>query len=391
VGIATQRDDLRRKFPGRPENVVNFFLGLAEQVRLLLAQLGVRRLDEIIGDAGRLRVRAGVRARLDASPLLAEALAAAGVADATAPAGAAPRGAAAGPDAARRPRRNVQRRNDRPEVPFDEDHLLPLLARVEAGEAVEAHFAINNTHRAVGARLAGAIAARWGDEGLPEGTVRLTFTGTAGQSFGAFLVPGMHLRLVGEANDYVGKGAAGGEIAITPPAPLLAESHRHVIAGNTVLYGATGGRLFAAGRVGERFAVRNSGATAVVEGCGDHGCEYMTGGVVVILGAVGRNFGAGMTGGEAFVYDDADSLPLRYNTQLVTITRPDDHDAERLRALVAAHYEATGSRRARMLLANWDAHRTRFWKVAPKGAAQPRERGASGPEVLPATRPASAP
>ncbi|MCL6552309.1 MAG: glutamate synthase large subunit [Firmicutes bacterium] len=358
VGIATQRADLRRKFPGKPENVVNFFLGLAEQVRLLLAQLGVRRLDEIIGDVSRLRVRADVRARLDVAPLLAQAA------------------AIVGDEPAPRPRRNVQRRNDRPEVPFDEVHLLPLLPRIEAGEPVEASFAIDNTHRTVGARLAGAIAARWGDEGLPEGTVRLAFAGTAGQSFGAFLVPGMHLRLVGEANDYVGKGMAGGEIALTPPAPLLAESHRHVIAGNTLLYGATGGRLFAAGRVGERFAVRNSGATAVVEGCGDHGCEYMTGGVVVILGEVGRNFGAGMTGGEAFVYDDAGTLPLRYNTQLVTITRPDDADAERLRALVTAHYQATGSRRARMLLANWDAHRTRFWKVAPKGT--PAWPGAAG-------------
>ncbi|MDR7555518.1 MAG: glutamate synthase large subunit [Armatimonadota bacterium] len=364
VGIATQRDDLRRKFPGKPENVVNFFLGLAEQVRALLAQLGVRRLDEIIGDVSRLRVRANARARLDVAPLLAQAAAIVGAQ----PGGAATTaGVPAGEPPAPRPRRNLQRRNDRPEVPFDEVHLLPLLPRIEAGEAVEASFAIDNTHRTVGARLAGAIAARWGDEGLPEGTVRLTFAGTAGQSFGAFLVPGMHLRLVGEANDYVGKGMAGGEIAITPPAPLLAESHRHVIAGNTLLYGATGGRLFAAGRVGERFAVRNSGATAVVEGCGDHGCEYMTGGVVVILGEVGRNFGAGMTGGEAFVYDDAGTLPLRYNTQLVTITRPDDADAERLHALVTAHYRATGSRRARMLLANWDAHRTRFWKVTPKG------------------------
>jgi glutamate synthase domain-containing protein 3 len=236
---------------------------------------------------------------------------------------------------------------------------------------VELHLPLRNIHRAVGARLAGAIAARVGDAGLPEGAVRLHFTGTAGQSFGAFLLPGLHLHLVGEANDYVGKSMAGGEIALAPPRPLLAESHRHVIAGNTLLYGATGGRFFAAGRVGERFAVRNSGAVAVVEGCGDHGCEYMTGGTVVVLGEVGRNFGAGMTGGLAYVYDETGTLPLRYNTQLVTITRPDADDGERLRALVAAHQRATGSRRARALLGNWEAHLMRFWKVAPRTAPTP--------------------
>ncbi|MGH2403484.1 MAG: glutamate synthase subunit alpha, partial [bacterium] len=167
----------------------------------------------------------------------------------------------------------------------------------------------------------------------------------------------------------VGKSMHGGEIVLTPPASLLDQSHRHVIAGNTLLYGATGGRFFAAGRVGERFAVRNSGAVAVVEGLGDHGCEYMTGGTVVVLGEVGRNFGAGMTGGEAFVYDDTGTLPHRYNTQLVTITRVDADDAARLRDLVIEHARATGSRRAAMLLGNWEAHLMTFWKVAPRAAS----------------------
>jgi glutamate synthase (ferredoxin) len=347
VGIATQREDLRRKFPGAPENVVNYLVGVAEGVRELLAVLGARRLDEIVGRADRLRPRPG--ARLDVGALL-EGL--------------------PGPDDPR-PRRCTVARNARPDEPYDEAHLMPLLPAIEAGRPVELHLPLRNIHRAVGARLAGAIAARVGDAGLPEGAVRLHFTGTAGQSFGAFLLPGLHLHLVGEANDYVGKSMAGGEIALAPPRPLLAESHRHVIAGNTLLYGATGGRFFAAGRVGERFAVRNSGAVAVVEGCGDHGCEYMTGGTVVVLGEVGRNFGAGMTGGLAYVYDETGTLPLRYNTQLVTITRPDADDGERLRALVAAHQRATGSRRARALLGNWEAHLMRFWKVAPRTAPTP--------------------
>ncbi|MDR7485326.1 MAG: glutamate synthase large subunit [Armatimonadota bacterium] len=365
VGIATQREDLRRKFPGTPENVINFLVGLAEQVRGLLADLGVRRLDEIIGRADRLRPRMPgrpgperperaasgerERPRLDVAALLASYP----------------------PPDDDRPRRCLAERNARPDEPYDETHLMPLLPAIEAGQPVELHLPLRNVHRAVASRLAGAIASRWGDAGLPEGSVRLHFTGAAGQSFGAFLLPGMHLRLVGEANDSVGKSMAGGEIVLAAPRPLLAESHRHVIAGNTLLYGATGGRFFAAGRVGERFAVRNSGAVAVVEGAGDHACEYMTGGVVVVLGEIGRNFGAGMTGGEAFVYDDAGTFPHRYNTQLVTITRLTPDDADRLRDLVAAHHRATGSRRARMLLGNWEAHTMKFWKVAPKAPDKP--------------------
>jgi glutamate synthase domain-containing protein 2/glutamate synthase domain-containing protein 1/glutamate synthase domain-containing protein 3 len=357
VGIATQREDLRRKFPGQPENVINYLIGLAEEVRVLLARLGVRRLEEIIGDCSRLRPRSDAsHERLDVSALLV------------------------GSDngrGAEMPRRASMARNDRPDRPFDDVHLMALLPAIEAGQPVEVTLPLRNTHRTVGARLAGAIAARWGDAGLPEGAVRLHFEGAAGQSFGAFLVPGMHLRLTGEANDYVGKSMHGGEIVLTPPPALLPESHRHVIAGNTLLYGATGGRFFAAGRVGERFAVRNSGAVAVVEGVGDHGCEYMTGGAVVVLGEPGRNFGAGMTGGEAFVYDETGAFPLRYNTQLVTITRPDAGEAERLRALVAAHAAATGSRRARLLLGNWEAHVMRFWRVAPRGPSRPAPAAAS--------------
>jgi len=347
VGIATQREDLRRKFPGRPENVANYLLGLAEQVRLTLAHLGVRRLDDVIGKVSRLRPRAGADARLD-------------VAGFVTPPNADP---ADGSTATR----NMAARNDRPGEPYDQTHLIPLLTDIQAGRRVDVRLEIRNTHRTVGAGLAGEIARRWGDAGLPDGTVRLHFSGSAGQSFGAFLLPGMHLHLVGEANDYVGKGMHGGEIALAPPAPLASDGYRHVIAGNTLLYGATGGKLFAAGRVGERFAVRNSGAVAVIEGCGDHGCEYMTGGTVVALGETGRNFGAGMTGGEAFVYDDSGTFPHRYNTQLITITRPDAEDSVHLRELVAGHFGATGSRRAKTLLGNWEAHLMKFWKVAPRG------------------------
>ncbi len=371
VGIATQREDLRRKFLGKPENVIGYLIGLAEQVRKLLAALGVRRLDDIIGHADRLRPKPGIHAGLNVGALLAEVAA----------------GGDDGHGGSDRPRRCLVERNNRPDEHYDEIHLLPLLPEIEAGRPTERHLPIRNTHRTVGARLAGAIAARWGDVGLPEGAVRLHFVGTAGQSFGAFLLPGLHLRLVGEANDYVGKSMHGGEIVLTPPAPLLGESHRHVIAGNTLLYGATGGRFFAAGRVGERFAVRNSGAVAVVEGLGDHGCEYMTGGTVVVLGETGRNFGAGMTGGEVFVYDETGTLPHRYNTQLVTITRLEADDAARLHDLVAEHARATGSRRARMLLGNWEAHLMTFWKVAPRAAApKPVTTRVSAAESMPGRR-----
>ncbi len=236
-----------------------------------------------------------------------------------------------------------------------------------AGRPVDRAFAIQNVDRTAGARVAAAIARRYGDRGLPEGTVTLRFTGSAGQSFGAWCVGGLRLILCGEANDYVGKGMAGGEIAIRPPDALLAASHRHVIVGNTVLYGATGGRLFAAGRAGERFAVRNSGAVAVVEGVGDHGCEYMTGGIVVVLGETGRNFGAGMTGGTAYVLDEQGALERRYNPALVGLAPVmDPEDIAQLRELIGAHCAATGSRRAREILHEWGRWLPLFRKVAPR-------------------------
>ncbi len=347
VGIATQREDLREKFPGTPERVEAYFRALAEDVRRQLAQLGVRSLDEIIGRVDLLRVREDVtlyRAeRLDLSEILA-------------PAPGDRRGTWSDP------------------LPV-EGKLNRLLVEqyrqtVEHGVPAEGHHPITNRDRTVGATLAGEIAQRWGDDGLPEGTLRLTFEGAAGQSFGAFCMPGMHLRLVGEANDYVGKGMSGGEIVVVPPPPLHRESWRHVIVGNTVLYGATGGTFFAAGRAGERFAVRNSGAVAVVEGAGDHCCEYMTGGVVVVLGPVGRNFGAGMTGGRAYVLDEAGVLDRQVNADSVETGPLSEEEAEELRALLVRYHEATGSHRAHSLLRRWDRVVAQFRAVRPRRAAE---------------------
>jgi glutamate synthase (ferredoxin) len=361
VGIATQRDDLRAKFPGTPERVVQFFLAIAEDVRRILAGLGLRAVAEVVGRSDLLRVRGDVpmpRARrlvLDA--ILAD------------------------PDpSGTRARRHLVERNDRPGEPFDDRVLVDIGEDLLAGRPVDRTLAIRNVDRAVGARIASAIARRCGDAGLPEGTITLRFAGSAGQSFGAWCVPGMRLFLTGEANDYVGKGMTGGEIAISPPDALREASSRHVIAGNTVLYGATGGRFFAAGRTGERFAVRNSGAVAVVEGVGDHGCEYMTGGTVVVLGETGRNFGAGMTGGQAFVFDPDGSFERLVNPALVGLQRlTEPAEVESLRDLITAHAEATGSLRADEILRAWDASVPRFWKVAPRGvpvgAGAPRTPG----------------
>jgi glutamate synthase (ferredoxin) len=227
-------------------------------------------------------------------------------------------------------------------------------------------YEIRNTDRTVGAKLSGALAAAYGNAALPEGSICVNLTGTAGQSFGAFTIHGVRLDLTGQANDYVGKGLAGGEIIIRPPAEAKYVWHHNVILGNTALYGATAGELYAAGRAGERFAVRNSGARAVVEGVGDHGCEYMTGGLVVVLGKTGRNFGAGMTGGVAYVYDRLGRLPERANTQLVSVRKVERaEDRAELRHMLECHVDRTGSRRAREILDAWEVHLPLFWRVAP--------------------------
>ncbi|MFS8666049.1 MAG: glutamate synthase large subunit, partial [Limnochordales bacterium] len=297
AGVATQRPDLRQKFVGKPENVMAFMRLVAQEVREILAKLGYRSLDDIIGRTDLLQpVRQGhpAFARLNVAPLLA-----------------VPEGCG------HRPRRRLLPRNDLMEPPGADDALLArAVPAIVHGQDVQVELAVTNRDRAVGATLAFVVARRYGDGGLPAGSVQATFRGSAGQSFGAFLPPGVRFALIGEANDYVGKGLAGGEIVVRP-FPGTRRPHEQVVMGNTVLYGATGGALFACGRAGERFAVRNSGALAVVEGTGDHACEYMTGGTVVILGPTGHNVAAGMTGGELFVLDEAGVLPERVNTELV--------------------------------------------------------------------------
>ena len=244
---------------------------------------------------------------------------------------------------------------------------MPLVKRaIELKEPVKVEREIRNVHRTVGARIAGEIARIHGDEGLPDHSIEIRLHGSAGQSFGAFLVDGMHILLEGEANDYVGKGMHGGDLVLRPQPLAQYFSHDNVIMGNTVLYGATGGRLFAAGRAGERFAVRNSGAWAVIEGAGDHACEYMTGGVVVILGPTGRNLGAGMSGGMAFILDLQGTLEHDVNPDMVGVASVEDtDDQEILRALVERHHELTHSSRAEDVLDNWAIYISKFKKVAP--------------------------
>jgi glutamate synthase (ferredoxin) len=347
VGIATQREDLRAKYAGEPEHVVRFMTYVAQHVRMILADLGVRSLDEVIGRVDLLEPRGGASPKgvaLDLSAILRD------------------------PDAGGViPRRARQARNDRPEnEPLDEQLLRDAEAAIERGGRVARGYAISNRDRSLGARVAGEIARAHGDAGLPPGSIRFRFRGSAGQSFGAFTVRGMQLVLVGEAQDYVGKGMSGGEIAVTLPTGGPTGRPSAVI-GNTVLYGATGGSLFAAGAAGERLCVRNSGARAVVEGCGDHGCEYMTGGVAVVLGGTGRNFGAGMSGGVAFVWDPGARLPGRVNPGMVVLERLDALSDETLyRALVERHVLLTASSHGLSLLADWRSTLAATWKVTPR-------------------------
>jgi glutamate synthase domain-containing protein 3 len=356
TGVATQRPELRAKFAGRPEQVIAFFTHLAEEVRELLASLGLRSIEEAVGRVDLLRQARSVNG-VDLSAVLAD------------------------PDPSRaQARRCTQPRNDRPEdvEPLDEALLREAQACFQAGQArFKAVRLIRNRDRTVGARLAGEIGAGrllppapTAERPTPSTSrtaIELRFVGSAGQSFGAFTAQGMQLTLEGEANDYVGKGMSGGEIVIMPADMARFAPHKNTIIGNTVLYGATGGRLFAAGRAGERFAVRNSGALAVVEGVGDHGCEYMTGGLVLVLGETGRNFAAGMTNGVAYVLDEDGLFPGRLNPELVQASRLMDADELALvYGLVREHFEKTASRRAEAILDLWDVYRAQFWKVAPK-------------------------
>ena len=353
VGICSQDPVLRAKFDGSPEKVINLMSFIAEEVRDILAKLGAKSLDEVIGRTELLRqVSRGAEHLddLDLNPILVKV------------------------DALDESRR-FGIANHRNEVPdsLDVDMLRDGAALFERGEKMQLTYTVRNTHRAVGTRASSEIVRRFGMTGLAPGHLHVRLRGSAGQSLGAFAVQGLTLEVFGEANDYVGKGLSGATIIVRPMVSSTLIARDNTIIGNTVLYGATSGKLFAAGRAGERFAVRNSGATVVVEGCGANGCEYMTGGVAVILGATGDNFGAGMTGGMAFVYDgaaregDADGgFAGRINPDSIVLARiASAHWDGVLRGLVEAHAAATGSVWAAELLLDWDRARTNFWQVCP--------------------------
>lgn len=349
VGIATQAEHLRKKYFGTPEMLIRFFEGVAGEVREILAHLGYARLEDVVGRSDLLeQLPAPADARwqgVDLSSLLSSAPGQALHSD-----GAGNRG---------------------PEERFD-DALVEATAEAIAQDGTfDGSWEVRNYDRTVGTRLSGAIAALHGDAGLPEGRIDIGLTGSAGQSLGAWLVDGVHLRLEGEANDYVGKGMTGGTIAIRRPERSGIMGGQAVLAGNTLLYGATGGSLFVAGRVGDRFAVRNSGALAVVEGAGKHACEYMTGGIVAVLGPTGRNFGAGMSGGRAYVLDSLGDFPARLNPGHVSYHLVTEEGAmEELRILLEAHRAATGSQKAARVLSAWPASSTRFWRVEPRSAVE---------------------
>ncbi|WP_328479001.1 glutamate synthase large subunit [Actinoplanes sp. NBC_00393] len=344
VGIATQNPVLRERYTGKPEFVENFFMFLAEEVRELLAELGFRSIDEAIGHAEVLNVAPAVdhwKAKgLDLGPVLYVP--------------ELPEGAS---------RRGIVAQDHGLELALDNELIALAQPALSEGTPVRAELPTRNDQRSVGAMLGGEVSRRYGGNGLPDDTIAFTLRGTGGQSFGAFLPRGVTLRLIGDTNDYVAKGLSGGRVIVRPAedAPFTAEEN--TIAGNTILYGATGGEVFLRGRVGERFAVRNSGASTVVEGVGDHGCEYMTGGVVVVLGPTGRNFAAGMSGGKAFVLDLDQSL---VNPELVDLAPLTDDERDTLRSLVEKHHAETDSAVAGKLLKDWNTAVEQFTAVVPR-------------------------
>jgi glutamate synthase domain-containing protein 2/glutamate synthase domain-containing protein 3 len=348
VGIATQDPALRKKFTGQPEHVINFFFYLAEQVRQSMAEMGFRTVDEMVGRVDMLDVQPAVdhwKARgIDLSAILYNP-----------------------PVPGRVARRCVQRQNHGLEQALDHQLIEQARPALENLTPVEMNFPVRNVHRAVGAMLSGEIARRYGSEGLPDETIRIHLNGSAGQSLGAFLAKGVTLTLEGDANDYVGKGLSGGRLVIYPPRTAGFAAEENILIGNVVLYGATSGEAFFNGMAGERFAVRNSGSTAVVEGVGDHGCEYMTNGLVLVLGPCGRNFAAGMSGGIAYVFDERmDFTKKRCNLSSVDLEPVIEmEDVQIVRDLVTRHAELTGSPRARMILDNWSDMLPRFIKVFP--------------------------
>jgi glutamate synthase (NADPH/NADH) large chain len=376
VGVATQDPVLRARFTGQPEHVINYFFFVAEELREIMATMGFRSVSEMIGRVDRLDMNPAVdhwKAQgIDLSRILHQAR---------------PEGA--------KGLWNMDRQDHGLGKALDNTLIADAMAALEHGNAVRGEYAIRNINRTVGAMLSGEVARRYGHAGLPDDTISLRFRGQAGQSFGAFAARGVTLELVGDGNDYVGKGLSGGRIVVRQPPQATRNPTENIIVGNTVLYGAIAGEAYFQGVAGERFAVRNSGAVTVVEGLGDHGCEYMTGGVVVVLGETGRNFAAGMSGGVAYVYDPDGRFRDTCNTSMVALEevrpavpvtaadeafRPSQRsisvenngmgdvlrfDAERLRILIERHQLYTGSARAAELLEDWEASLGKFVKVMP--------------------------
>ncbi len=349
VGVATQDERLRAKFKGKPEYVVNYFNGVAEEVRAIMAEMGLSSFTDLIGRVEYLRQRYvqdhWKANKVNLSRLLVNVA----------------------KDDDSQPRHNTWERNDpQPGRRLDDSILQDAREAVNDQLPITLSYRVKNTNRAVGTKLSGEIGYLWGEQGLPEGTIELELRGSAGQSLGAFLSPGVKITLTGEANDYVGKGMGGGEIIVKPPTDRKYVAHENSIVGNTCLYGATGGEFFAAGRAGERFCVRNSGVTAVIEGVGDHGSEYMTGGLLLVLGSTGKNFGAGMTGGVAYVLDLDESFPLNLNPELVALERLEtEADIVTVKKLVYKHLERTESDRAKEILGDWHRYEPKFWKIRP--------------------------
>jgi glutamate synthase (NADPH/NADH) large chain len=352
TGIATQNRELREKhFHGLPERVMAYFNFLAHDVREILAGLGIEKFTDLIGRSDLLEQLPGVSAKqqaLDLSPILASA-------------------------ATRSEQAPYCTESSNP--PFDEGRLNQEIlnaarSAIEDKEAWSQHFEIHNYDRSVGAALAGEIARRHGREGLPDDRLQVKLTGTAGQSLGCWNTPGLTIRLTGDANDYVGKGMSGGRIVLSSANRDLKRARRNVICGNACLYGATGGKLFAQGQAGERFAVRNSGAQAVVEGAGHHACEYMTGGTVVVMGPIGPNLAAGMTGGELFVLDPNEEVNRHLNPEFVIASPLEeqrfDAPRRRLKALISAHVHHTGSEWGRKVLESFDLMLPQWVYVIPK-------------------------
>ena len=347
-GIATQDPVLRQQFQGQPEHVINFFFYLAEQVRVYMSELGFRTVDEMVGRVDMLDAEGAIdhwKARgLDLSAILY-----------------------APPMPSRVARRCVQAQDHGLEQALDHELLKEVRAAIDTLVPVELSSPVRNVHRSVGTMLSGEIARAHGSAGLPDDTIRIRLEGSAGQSLGAFLAKGVTITLEGDANDYVGKGLSGGKIIVYPPESSTFAAEENILVGNVALYGATSGEAFFNGMAGERFAVRNSGATAVVEGVGDHGCEYMTKGLVLVLGACGRNFAAGMSGGIAYVFDDRQDFAIKRCNLASVDLEPviEANDTQIVKDLVTQHLQLTGSSRAKWILENWSESLPRFIKIFP--------------------------